>query len=203
MAKDVLHHHCRIVDQDPDGEDEREETDPIDGVVDHPGPPDGEQDHHRDDRDDHEGRPRTQADQTEDGHDHRRLEHRPQQLVDLVVGAFTVVARDLDMDVRRDERRLQLLDLGKDLARDRHAVGPLFLRDRHGHGLCPVGAMLAPIGRPGEMADDLLGVLRDMLDRSDIAQIEWIVPAIADHQPTDILRIAQEGARIDVEGGIA
>lgn len=63
--------------------------------------------------------------------------------------------------------------------------------------------MLARVGRPREMVDDLLGVLPDMLDRGDIAQIEWIVPVIAEHQATDILRIAQAGARDEGTGNMA
>ena len=94
VADDVLHHDDRIVHQDADGEDQREERDAVQGVaieIEHE-----ERERERDrNRDQHDGRlapAEGQPDQRRDREDGEQ--HVPQQFVALVGGGLTIVTGD-------------------------------------------------------------------------------------------------------------
>ena len=65
--------------------------------------------------------------------DSDRDEQLPDQLVDLLVGGLAVVARDLHLDVGRDDVPLQLLQPVQQALGHVHGVGALALGDGHGH----------------------------------------------------------------------
>ncbi len=203
MAEDVLHHHRGVVHQDADGKDEGEQAHPVDGVVHHHGPPDGEHDHHRDHGDDHEGGPRPHAHQAQDGDDDGRLEHGLEKLVDLVVGGLAVVAGHLDMDVGGNQGALQGLQLLQDGLGDGDAVGLFLLGDGEGHRLLPIGLVWALIGRTRRVGRDPHRVLGDVLHVGHVAHVDGTPALGAHHQACHVLRRAQEGPGIDVEGGTA
>ncbi len=123
MAGDVFHHHDGVVDQDTDGEDEREQADPVDGVAHHVrgehGEQDGGRDHHR------RHQRLTPADREGDEHDdrHRRQAEMEQQFVGLLVGGLAVVARHGDADVLGHQPALDRLQAIEQLLGHHHRIG--------------------------------------------------------------------------------
>ena len=96
VAGDVLDHHDGVVDQDADGEDQREERDPVQRVAHQPGGEERQQDRHRDDDRDHEGLAAADG-EGDQGDDRDRGEAEVvEELVGLLVGGLAVVAGDLD-----------------------------------------------------------------------------------------------------------
>ena len=134
MPRDVLDHDDGVVDQDADGEDQREQAHPVDGVAHDPGGEEREQDRGRDhdDHDDAFAPADREHDQEHDGD--RREPQVEQQFVGLVAGRRAVVARDLDLDVVRQGAAAQLLKFLDELRRDIDRVGacPLGDGDRDG-----------------------------------------------------------------------
>ena len=96
VAGDVLDHHDGVIDQDADGEDQREQRDPVQRVAHDPGGKERQQDGHRD----HDGHHDRFA--PADGEQHQRDDRDggkaevEQKLVGLFVRGFAVVAGDLD-----------------------------------------------------------------------------------------------------------
>ena len=172
MSKDVFHHHRGVIDENTNGENQGKQTDTVNGVVDHHCPPDGQQDHDRNNGDNHEGCAHTQTHKTENRHDYRGFHHGAQQLVDLVVGRLAVVACDGDVDVARDQVTLQGLNLLEQALGNRYAITALFLRDRYRDGRITIGYHIAILeGRPREKGHHLVGLGRLLRDLGHIAHV--------------------------------
>ena len=100
MPGDVLDHDDRVVDQDADGEDQREQADAVDGVAHQIGGEERQQDGGRDD-DERDDRLAPADGDRDQHHDRDRGEREmEQELVRLLVRGLAVVARD-----RRRSRR--------------------------------------------------------------------------------------------------
>ena len=132
VADDVLHHDDRIVHQDADGEDQREERDAVEGVAIEIEREEREGERDRN-RDQHDARLPPAKDQP----DHRRnrehgQQHVPQQLVALVGGGLPVVTGDGEVHVRRHQRSLERVEFPGDAAGDVGGVGTLPLGDGDG-----------------------------------------------------------------------
>ena len=120
---DVLDHDDGVVDQDADGEDEREQADAVDGVAHQVGGKQREQNRGR--NDDERDQRLAPADGEGDEHDDRdgRQPEMEQQLVRLVVGGLAVVARHRHVDVGRDQPALDALQPRQQVLRHDDGIG--------------------------------------------------------------------------------
>ncbi len=132
---DVLHHHDRIVDQDADREDEREQRDAVERVAQRVVHEEGERQRHRNGNQYHQRLTPAEEEPHEERHRERGDQQVQDQLLRLVTGSLSVVARHIERDVGREEapaRRLHALlhGVGHD-----GGVGPLPLGDADRHGV--------------------------------------------------------------------
>jgi len=110
VAHDVLHHDDGVVHQDADGEDEREQGDPVEGVpvqVEHR---QGEGQGHRDGDEDDPQLPDAQGDADQDAHRDYGDGHVKEQLVRLLRSRFAIVAADGHVHIGRDDAAFEALD---------------------------------------------------------------------------------------------
>ena len=130
----VLDDHDGVIDQDADGEDEREEADPVDGVAGLPGKEDGHQQDHGDDQDHHNGGAEGEKGQQHQNEDEAcGLEQLADQLVDFVFRGFPVVAGYRNLHVAGDHPAHEIVHPLQHRARHTDAVGALLLGDGDGH----------------------------------------------------------------------
>ena len=130
---DVLDHHDGVVDEDADGEDEREEGDAVQRVAEQVGEEQREGQRDRDRHGDDERRAPAHRQQDERDHRQGRDEQVLDELVRLVPGGLAVVAGRGDDDVGRDERAAQGLHLLGHALGQLGGVGAGALGDRDGH----------------------------------------------------------------------
>ena len=141
VADDVLDHDDRVVHQDADREDQREERDAVQGVAEEIEQEERERQRDRN-RDQHHGRLAPAEDQPDQRRDREDGEqHVPQQLVALVGGRLAVVAGDGELHVRRHQRPLQRVELRRDAPGDVGRVGALPLGDGDGDGRLRAGGL--------------------------------------------------------------
>ncbi len=88
---DVLDHHDGVVHQDPDGEDQGEEGDPVQRVAVEPVDQEGQGQRHRHRHQDHDGLPPPQGEPDQDHHAERRHQDVEEQLSGLLGGGLAVV----------------------------------------------------------------------------------------------------------------
>ena len=106
MADDVFHHHDRVIDQDADGEDEREERDAIERESEQVKNEQGERERGGDgERDDGRFAP-AEREPDEKRHADNGEAHVKQEFVRFFRRRLAVVARDRNFDIARDERAL-------------------------------------------------------------------------------------------------
>ena len=129
VARDVLDHDDRVVHENADREDEREQAHPVDGVAHHPGREEGEQDRRRDD--DQHDQALAPADRERDQGDDRdgRQSEVKEKLVRLLGRGLAVVARDGDLEARRDHPAAQDVEPLQHVVGDGDRVRPLALGD--------------------------------------------------------------------------
>ena len=175
VPDDVLDDDDRVVDENADREDEREQAHPIDGVAHHPGGEEGQEDRRRDDDQDHHAL--APADRRRDENDDRDRRQRKveQEFVRLLVGRLAVVARDRDLEAGRHDAALDRLQPLHHVFGDADSVLALALGDREADG----GPALESAGgaarhRPGALvdfgrADDDIGDVLD-IDRAAVAR---------------------------------
>ena len=121
-ACDVLHHHDGVVDQDADGENQGEETDPIDRVAHGPEREERQQDRGRDHHADHE-RFAHAYEQPDQNHDHRsRREKLQEQRAGLGGGGLAVIPDDQGVHIIRDQIPARVLEDLSGLTGDLHPV---------------------------------------------------------------------------------
>ena len=134
VAGDILDHHDGVVDQDADGEDQREQRDAVDRVAHQIGSKQRHQNGGRDDDQhdeafapaDHE------SDQQHDG-DGGQAEME-EQLVGLLVGGLAVIAGDGDLDAFGDQAAAQQVEALQYVFGDDDRIGALALGQRQGDG---------------------------------------------------------------------
>ena len=125
VAHDIFHHHDRVVHQNANGEDQREQRDPVQRVA--IKIKDCERKRQRDrNRDEHDQRfAQTQRDGDQHAHRDHRDQHVPQQFVRFLLGCVAVIARDGHLDVGRDHAAPQRFQTAQDVFADGDGVGPL------------------------------------------------------------------------------
>ena len=207
---DVLDHHDGVIDKDPDGEDQREERDAVQRVAHDIGREEREQDRDRDhDRDDDRLAPADRGpDQRDDRHGGKGKVIK--KLIRLLIGAFAIVARDLDPDVLGDQRSFKGFGAVQDFLGDRDRVRPGAFRNRQRHGGGAVhGAIVQrdvrhdlPLGRVGKAH---IGHVAD-IDRPPVAggqeevpDLIWRTQGFPHHQHDLVALIADQPGG---EGGI-
>ena len=129
----VFDHDNRIVHQDADGEDQREERDPVQRVAEDVEDEQGQRqgDGNGDQHDTRLAPAQRQRDQQRDRQ--RSQEEMLQQFVGLVLGGLTVVAGDRDIQVGRQKVSAQLGDFLFRCFADDRGVGAFALGQRDGH----------------------------------------------------------------------
>ncbi len=136
MPHNVFHHHDGVVHQDPDGEDQREQGDPVEGesveIKDQQRQREsgGNGDGH------HQGFPPPQHQQDQDRHAHHRDAHVEEQLVGFLRRGLAVVAGNGHLDIiRRESRALHRIDFFQDRLRQGNGVGAGALGNGDGDGV--------------------------------------------------------------------
>ena len=137
VAHDVLDHHDRVVHQDADGEDQREERDPVERVAVEVEDEQREAERHRDREHDDQRLAPAEEEQDEHGHAEDGDAHVQEQLVRFLARGGAVVAGDRHPHVGRDERALEAVDLPHHGGHDVDRVRAGALGDAEGHGGLP------------------------------------------------------------------
>ena len=185
VPRDVLDHHDRVVDEDADREDQREQADPIDRVAHHPGSEEGQQDRRRDDDQHDEALPPADRERDQRDDRDRRKSQVKEKLVRLLGRRLPVVAGHRDLEARRDDTAPHDLEPLQDVVGDGHRIGALALGDRDGDGRAALQLAVrrardgprAMLGFRG--ADDDVGDVLD-IDRPSVARREQEEPDIRD-----------------------
>ncbi len=195
-AVDILDHHDGVVDQDADGENQREQRHPIEGEAPRPGSEQrcGQGQHHR--HADDQRLALAQRQQHQQHHEGGGESQLADQLLRLVVGGFAVVARDRGVDAVGDDGAVQLLDALDDALGDVYRVLTRLLRNRQGHRreFALAGNLLVGRRRAGAQPDIAIGLIGTVLHPRHVGH-EYR-PALGNphHQLLDVRAAGQEGA---------
>ena len=186
MAVDVLDHDDGVVDDEADGEHEREQRHQIDGVAEREQKPEHADQRQRNGDDRNDRRPQIAEEQEDhDDDDDRRLAqglpHFPQRGADEVGGVIGDGAVEAHRQLALDLRK-RLAHMGDDRERVRGRRGI----DADEHGLEPVEH------RRG------IGALRPELDLGDVAQADQGVAAGQHHQPAEGVGVVERGLGVDI-----
>ena len=194
---DIFDHDDRIVDKDADGEDQREQTNPVDSISHQFGREESEENSRRDDD---RGHPRLapadrKADQDDNGH--RGQRQVEQKLVRLLVGAFAIVTGDGDIHRRGYQRALQRLDPFQKRFANHNGVCATALGDGQTYcrGVAP-GAVCLRIA-----PDPLLVLTWGLNHLGDVADIYGPAEEGWDRDQPDFTCALQALTRGDVDGG--
>ncbi len=193
---DVLDHDDGVVDQNADGEDEREHRHAVDGELQDIGDRQRHQQHGRNGDQHDDRRPRAHGDEGEHRHQGRHDEQLEDQPRHLLVGGGTVVARDGDGDVGRNEHTLHRRQFGIERLGDVDAVGAPLLGD--GDGDRRQGDEGA-VGLAQRGVDDGLDLALALTDDGDVAQEDRLVLHHRHDEVADVAGMGQEVAGEDVE----
>ena len=133
VPHDVLDHHDRVVHQNADGEDQREERNPVERVA-------VEKEHQQRQREGHGNRDKHDQrfpDPKREGDEDTEPNHGNQHVVKQFVGFFrrriAVVSRDREIEIAGQQRGTHDGELVLDLVRHRNGIGALPFRHRNGH----------------------------------------------------------------------
>ena len=204
MAMDVLDDDDRVVDQDADREDEREERHAVERE---PPRPRGEErgrereDHRRAD-DDRLAPP--ERDEDERNHRQRGESELGDELHRLVVGRLAVVARHRDLDAGGDHGVLELGHAREQPIRhhDRVLAGLLGDGDRDRRKLAARFDPFALRRRAGAEPGIARGLRRAVDDARHVAEVDGVAVRHADHELAHVLRARQEFSCLDVDGSV-
>ncbi len=188
---DVFHDDDGVVHQDADGENEREQRDPVQGESPGPG---GEQrggQRQADRQSDDDGLAPAQGQKDQQDHRQRGEDQLVDQRASLGVSGGAVIAGFRDLDIGRNDGVAQRLHAAHQAVGDVDGVFAGFFGDCQGHG--GFGVALAPC-RP--IADIVVGGRRIFGDVGDLAQAHGSFAAPCHDQFGDILASAQEPARV-------
>ena len=198
--KDILGNDGGIVDQDADGEYQREQADPVDAETEHPGRPYRHQHNHGyHDDDDHRGA-QPDRDQAQHTDGDRGFQQRHQQLVDLVGRGLAIVAADHHVDIRRNQNTLQGIDPPEQPLSDNHAVGTAFLGDRYRDGIrTSRNTGITGESRPRVNRYHVLGLGRTFADFCQVANVDRGTVVRPHEQVLDVCCGTQECPGRDLE----
>ena len=186
-AADVLDDDDRIVDHQPDRQDQRQQRQHVDRVTQGREYAERRDDGYgdRDGRD--QSRPQVaQEDPGDQHHEAERYRQRVEHLIDRLADEDALVIGDTDRGVARQavaEPVKQPLDAFRHLRR----VGGRLLGDAQANGAPAVDRVVAPI------------FPRAQLDLRHVAQADEVGAALGDHDPGELLRPRQAGVGADGE----
>ena len=198
MAVDVLDDDDRVVDEDADREDEREQRHAVEREA--PGPGGEQRDRQREDHGAADDRRLAPAERQEHERDHGGGGEQElfDQLGGLVVCGRAVVARFGDLDAVRDERVAQHRDARHHAVGDADRVLALLLRDGERDG-----RKFAAIAAGDAMPDIALGRQRTVGDGCHVLQEHRLAVAHGNDQLADVSRVAQVRTRLERQRTVA
>ena len=203
VARDVFHTDDRVVDEQPERQDQREQCHSVDRVaheiIEEQCQGIGDRNRESDDRALAPGH--GQRNHADDGDDaHPEVAH---EVVDLGVRGFAVVARDAHLDVVGNGLAAQFGQHLLDLARHPDRVAAFFLRDGNGHRRIRPSTGHFLLARP-ESDPGVRGRLFGTVDHfRDVAQVDGAILMDADHQVLRLAHILQERAGLDGDHVVA
>ena len=201
VALDVLDHDDRVVHQDADREDEREERDAVQGVAGEEVDEErqGEGDRHRDA--DHEAAPPAHGERDERDHGEGRDQQVVHQLVRLLLRRLAVVAGHVHVDLGGDEPGTQVLELLQHGLRERAGVrpGPLREGDRDRGVLAADRGPGGRSGGPRGEEDRVRGLVGPVDDAGHLGHVDGPSLGQAHHHAADLLRGAEERPHLDAD----
>ena len=190
VAVDVLDDDDRVVHEDANREDEREERDPVQRVAEEirREEREGKSRRDRDEDDDRLAAPEEERHEDHDGE--RREAHVEDELGRLLVRRLPVVARLRDGHVRGDDGALESREADVELLHELDGVRAGLFRDGERHG----GSVVAGLREHPHVLRGLLGAVRH---GCDVAEPYGLAVHDADHGRTDVLGAPEEGADLD------
>ena len=196
VAHDVFDDDDRVIHQDPDREDQREERDAVQRVAVEVENEERERERRGDREEDDERFPPAEEKQNQNRDAKDRDAHVQQELVALLGGRMAVVARDRHGHIRRQQRAPQRGDFGEHRVDDVDGVGPGTFRETERDGGIERGG--APV-----TVEHIIGrLLGGVGNRGDVAQVDGTSLHDADHDRTEIGGVAQETPGLQEKLGI-
>jgi hypothetical protein len=193
-AVDVLHHHDRIVDQDPDRENEREERHAIQREA--PGPRGEERGREREQHRDADDCRLAHAEREKHEHHHRKggKDELVHELRCFLVGSRAVVARDAHLDSGRNDAAAKLVHAAEQPLCDAHRVLAGLFGDLQRHRRVLARGRADPdVARRLLRAIDHLGHVRQE-HRPGVAH--------AEHDVRHVLRRLEEASGFDADRSV-
>ncbi len=197
VPHDVLHDHDRIIHENADAEDEREERDAVQGesseVEDQQREGERRGNGHANDA----GLAPAERQPDQDHHPGHGDAHVQEKFVGLLRGGLAVVAGDAHRDVGRDDSALERIHLAQHIVRDRNCVraGPLGDAQRHGS----LFAARAPTAEK-HVVRGLLGAVHDL---GNFLQIDRPAAGNAYDDIADVDRRLQKSPGLHDDGLVA
>ena len=184
VTVDVLHHHDRVVHQDADREDQREEGDPVERVAQRVVREHRERERHRHRHQHHQCLAPAEEDPDEERDTESGEEEVEDQLARLLGSGLAVIPGDLEPHARREEPGPGVVHPREHRLGQGAGVGAGPLGDHQGDGVLgrlARGRVAYVVHRFGGTVDD--GGHRAEIDRAALPR--------ADHHRADIRRVAQ------------
>ena len=185
MTHDVFHHDDRIIHQDANAEDQREEGDAVQREAIEVKNEQGQRERGRNGHGHDAALPPAESQPDEDGHAEHGDAHVQQQLVRFLCGSLAVVARDAHGDIGWNDRAFEQVHLADHFVchGDRIRTGTFGDAERDGRFFVRLGAM----------EDVLHGLLTTIMDFGHLAQIHGPAPEHAHDHIAHLMRGFQEG----------
>ncbi len=200
MTVDVLDHNDGVVDQDPDREDQREQTDAVEGVTEEVGSRQRQGEGDGDDDRDHGRFAPRQRDPHQENDGEGGGPQMFEKLICLFVGGRAIVPGLEDFDVRGQDGAAQAFDHLIEVGHHVDRVGARFLGDGHRHRRhVHSGGGEVPFGRRRARSKPHVGrwILRALPDLSDIRQVDRAAAGARDHEAGHIVAAGQKLADVD------
>ena len=195
VPHDVFDDHDGVIDEDADGEDEREKRDAVERVAVEIEDEERESEGRGNREQDDERLAPAEEQQDEQGHAEDGDAHVAEQIVAFFSGGVAVIAGDGDGHVGGEERPARGGDLGKDRVDDIDGVGPGALGQAESDGGLQVAG--------GTAVQDIVGRFRALVgDGGHVAQIDRPVVKDPHHDGAGVGGIAQERAGLKQDLGV-
>ena len=205
---DVFDHNNGVIHQDPDREDQRKQTNPVNREPHQECRENRKQNNHRNNHQHHNRGTPAQRQPDHHGHSASHHEQLEQQLINLMVRRFAIVPRNFNMNVVRDQTTLQTIYISQNFIGHANPVGATlfgnrnrnrrrtnrrtFTRHMNFFALFTVRA----VSRASVVRNDISRVIRALSNKGHITDICRAAVKHTNHQVFNILRCAQERASI-------
>jgi len=181
MTDDVFNVHDRVVHQDPDGKDQREKRDAVQGESEKIKSRERQRQRHRDRDRHHAGLAPPERPCDQKAHAEHRDGHMEKQLVGFFFRGFSVIARHGHFNVLRKRSLRKLFDRMQDHFRQMRRVGPFSFGNGQRHGL--ERPFFFAAGRRAEKyLRGPLFLVRPIDNLSDIAELHHASRAHSHHE---------------------